>query len=673
MIWAAIKAVFILVLMSLVGVLFAHTSIAGKYTARDPSGSGLVTNRVILPNIDPSAVSIEIGHNVQISVSRSHWMHTEMHIAADPLNYRKLIACSISDSSELSPLGERDIVYGSDDQGLTWSPEVSVGNDASDPTCAYTSQGTALFEAVRTGASGGRIYGASEIYASADGGLSWIRAADVAPLDNSSFTTGVATSGTHTVWIGGMDLQGNDGRGPCFGDSPLVATNSMDSGRHFSNPMTLMHGLKGYCLAQAGGAATFSDGTPVYSVLEIRQPWLHSVNLPGKPNATLAMARIDRGGIFVSQIPDVYSNWTALWTTSKAALAIDISKRSPYHNRMYAAWSDWRTGRCEILLSFSDDRGATWATPRIISADHPFGDGHFGPDDTQAMLAVNGDGVVAVAWYSRASSEDDLAWTVRFRASLDGGITWLPSVQVSSQANTFGVPTNWSNNFSIWHLSPGVILIMPGYHAFQFFTGGDYSGMTADAAGVFHPVWCDDRTGVSQMWTAQVRVSGRVRRTARNPDEVTYVLPTEDQLPPVPEYSQYPHGTQEPDTVPDASELSGAGYNPATQEFSFSIRLRNDSRHSMRGPWKLYVEGVQSSYGQVGVISSDSAGIEAEGQWAFFAGHDNVLRPGQSTESRRVFVRLSHERPFSVTDFWVPVRLPLELASIRYKIESSPN
>ncbi len=41
--------------------------------------------------------------------------------------------------------------------------------------------------------------------------------------------------------------------------------------------------------------------------------------------------------------------------------------------------------------------------------------------------------------------------------------------------------------------------------------GGDYIGMTADADGVFHPLWADGRSGTYQLYTSAVRV----RKTPR--------------------------------------------------------------------------------------------------------------------------------------------------------------
>jgi hypothetical protein len=42
--------------------------------------------------------------------------------------------------------------------------------------------------------------------------------------------------------------------------------------------------------------------------------------------------------------------------------------------------------------------------------------------------------------------------------------------------------------------------------------GGDTVGLAADAKGVSHPMWIDNRTGTHQVWTASVTVRGAVRR-----------------------------------------------------------------------------------------------------------------------------------------------------------------
>jgi hypothetical protein len=44
-----------------------------------------------------------------------------------------------------------------------------------------------------------------------------------------------------------------------------------------------------------------------------------------------------------------------------------------------------------------------------------------------------------------------------------------------------------------------------GRDSFRFM-GGDTAGLAADAAGVFHPVWVDNHTGVPQVWTSAITV-----------------------------------------------------------------------------------------------------------------------------------------------------------------------
>jgi hypothetical protein len=100
-------------------------------------------------------------------------------------------------------------------------------------------------------------------------------------------------------------------------------------------------------------------------------------------------------------------------------------------------------------------------------------------------VAVNKSGVVAVSWYdrrglprTRGNLPDRKGWDVRLRASADGGETWAPSVRVN-EVTSAGPPVR--------HL---------------LFT----AGLAADASDGFHPVWADHRTGVLQLWTADIRV-----------------------------------------------------------------------------------------------------------------------------------------------------------------------
>jgi hypothetical protein len=93
----------------------------------------------------------------------------------------------------------------------------------------------------------------------------------------------------------------------------------------------------------------------------------------------------------------------------KPAIAVDASPVSPHRNRVYVVWSRVaRNTSSRIVLSHSDDGGATWSAPVAVSPD----DGH---DVTYASVAVARKGTVYVAW------TDETTYSVRILRSTDGG------------------------------------------------------------------------------------------------------------------------------------------------------------------------------------------------------------------------------------------------------------
>lgn len=167
-------------------------------------------------------------------------------------------------------------------------------------------------------------------------------------------------------------------------------------------------------------------------------------------------------------------------------LAIDPGKGA-YRDRLYLAWPDRRSGRSKVVLTYSTDKGRTWSATRVPT-DNPARDT---TDQFMPTLTVNRNGVVGLLFYDRRDNPDNRAFHARFTASLDGGLTWLPSVRLSTAPYSAG-PVSQKSAFA--------------------FNGGDTAGLVAAADGVFHPVWVDDRTGVPQVYTAAVKVAPRSAR-----------------------------------------------------------------------------------------------------------------------------------------------------------------
>jgi hypothetical protein len=167
-------------------------------------------------------------------------------------------------------------------------------------------------------------------------------------------------------------------------------------------------------------------------------------------------------------------------------LALDAT-RSRYRDHLYLAWPDHAPSGQRVHFCSSTDMGKTWSHPTVLSEQNDDGEASMRYDAFLPSVAVNNAGVVGLMWYdARELPPNKHGWNIRFRASLDGGKTWLPSVRVSEENSIFeeSAKSRWA---------------------------GDTAGLTADADGAFHAAWIDNRTGVRQIWTTAIRVDAKPR------------------------------------------------------------------------------------------------------------------------------------------------------------------
>jgi hypothetical protein len=120
---------------------------------------------------------------------------------------------------------------------------------------------------------------------------------------------------------------------------------------------------------------------------------------------------------------------------------------------------------------------------------------------------------------TRASAADD-AYDVFYSASLDGGETFLPAVRVSSETSRPAGPGNMRPGLGRLRYSSDTLIMdfLSGYSRWR--DVGDYIGLTADAAGIFHPVWPDSRNGTFQLQTARIELLSGAQPAAAT-DSVT--------------------------------------------------------------------------------------------------------------------------------------------------------
>jgi hypothetical protein len=462
---------------------------------------------------------IEVGRNVLVSADDRALPHEEVQIGTHPTDARRLVACSMVDTARLAQRKMHTSSYVSLDGGETWKmgpniPESGDPSAASGPTGRRTSArsatrprwirrstGTSSSSARTTGSPGSRSPTSSP--ATGPGSRSTRRRVPA---------TGGCTSRT-SPRAGVLDTQEKQAA------VSLDLTHSTDRGATWSLP-------RAYGVITAGRLshslptmmATLSDGTVVISnwqnlkkkaAASEDEPAATFPGMTGPPTCEIAIVLVDTDGWKrpkTLKAADKYCSET-FTTRTVDALAIDQGSAA-FKDRIYLAWTDARSGTARIHFTYSADRGATWSSPRVVD-DLPPGLS-FTADSFMPTLAVNADGVVGLTWNDRRDHPDNIGYTTRFTASLDGGDTWLPSVRVSDQPAKFrhgGDGGEVAGYASSQGSGTSLHLYRVGGPS-----AGDTAGLRADANGVFHALWIDNRTGTGQLYTAPVRVSGTVAR-----------------------------------------------------------------------------------------------------------------------------------------------------------------
>lgn len=180
--------------------------------------------------------------------------------------------------------------------------------------------------------------------------------------------------------------------------------------------------------------------------------------------------------------------------------------------------------------------------------------------------------------------------------------------------------------FSNERSDPDTLSFALGWHSWEN-NGGDCIGMDVDAAGNFHPVWADARTGVMQLWTAAVTVQGEVR-----PERPIVT----DSLVPI--------------TSSVELELTPKSYlfDEAAGTVSVEARLVNRGSEALRGPVVARVVKLSTRVAEeVRVENSDNQQTSVGAAWDFSSLLPNGgLAPGSRTESKRLVFRLLDLQPF---------------------------
>lgn len=137
-----------------------------------------------------------------------------------------------------------------------------------------------------------------------------------------------------------------------------------------------------------GNPVVLSDGTLVAAyrefvretASELRPSQYSTITLgdvnndPSRPNNQIVVIRSEDGGTSLTQaipVADSYIYFYPRTLSTFPALAADNSM-TPFRDRIYMVWNDSYSGRSQIMLSYSGDKGKTWSLPKAINDDTPF-------------------------------------------------------------------------------------------------------------------------------------------------------------------------------------------------------------------------------------------------------------------------------------------------------------
>lgn len=400
---------------------------------------------------------ILVGKNQLIDLGYPNHAFVECHLSINPNDPNHwLVGVIMVDPSKENDYW--DVAVTSFDGGKSWKFYRFGVPEAADPWCIITESGEAAFS----------VLGYSNLYTyhSRDGGNTWnsdsidlgeghdhqvfVQDRTEGPFKNRLYITSIKRSNIYVAY--------SDDNGKTFTVGSAFKANSLNT-----NTLT---------------PVILSDGTLLVSYVSFQRQGIEERHWLRSEQAWIVQS--SDGGKTFSHPYFV----TEVCGKGFDQLAVDHTN-GPFKDRLY--WLCASQKDKAIYFHYSPDKAKSWSESKLLReyvSSVPSGRPLF---NSAAEIAINDEGVIGVLWQDRTDDPQEQCQYAYFTASLDGGTTFLPPVKVSDAPSC---PERGKN----------------GWAGTRWKAGGDYQGLVAKPDGSFQALWADSRSGVFQLYTADVKI-----------------------------------------------------------------------------------------------------------------------------------------------------------------------